>query len=100
MIENRPVLFRLAFLCALGVSVSAPVRTWAQSDDPAVTSDSPEYCDTLMERITGMTRNAALTPSTEVALLSEEGERMCVHGQIRAGIMRLRRAIALLRHGE
>ena len=72
----------------------------AQSRDPIVTSDTPEYCGVLMDRITGITRTTATPPPTEAAELSEEGERMCVHGQTRGGILRLRRALAIMRHGE
>ena len=72
----------------------------AQSQDPIVTSDSPEYCGVLMDRISGLTRAAAMPPPTEAAELSEEGERMCVHGQTRGGILRLRRALAIMRHGD
>jgi hypothetical protein len=72
----------------------------AQSPDPTVTSDSPEYCGVLVNRISGMTRASMVPPPTEVAELWEEGQRMCVHGQIRGGIMRLRRALAIMRHGE
>ena len=73
---------------------------FAQMRDPIVTSDTPEYCGVLMERITGITRATTAPPSTEAAVLSEEGERMCVHGQTRGGIMRLRRALEIMRHGE
>lgn len=73
---------------------------YAQSRDPIVTSDTAEYCGVLMDRITGITRTTALPPPTEAAMLSEEGERMCVHGQTRGGILRLRRALEILRHGE
>jgi hypothetical protein len=72
----------------------------AMSRDPIVTSDTPEYCGVLMNRITGITRTTASPPPTEAAVLSEEGERMCVHGQTRGGILRLRRALEIIRHGE
>jgi len=72
----------------------------AQARDPIVTSDSPEYCGVLMDRISGITRTTATPPPTEAAVLSEEGERMCVHGQTRGGILRLRRALEIMRHGE
>jgi hypothetical protein len=76
------------------------VSAYAQSRDPIVTSDTPEYCGVLMDRITGITRATAAPPPTEAAMLSEEGERMCVHGQTRGGIMRLRRALEIMRRGE
>jgi hypothetical protein len=80
----------------LGMTIPAH----AQSHDPVVTSDTPEYCGVLMARITGITRTTALPPPTEAAVLSEEGERMCVHGQTRGGILRLRRALEIMRNGE
>jgi hypothetical protein len=72
----------------------------AQVQDPIVTSDTPEYCGVLMDRIIDITRTTAMPPPTEAAVLSEEGERMCVHGQTRGGILRLRRALAILLRGE
>ena len=67
---------------------------------PSITSDTPEYCGELMQRINGMTRTATTPLPTEVASLSEDGERMCVQGQVRGGIMRLRKAIAIMRHTD
>jgi|HubBroStandDraft_1064217.scaffolds.fasta_scaffold11811_3 hypothetical protein len=73
---------------------------YAQSRDPTVTSDSPEYCDVLMNRISTMVRAASMPPPSEAATLSEAGEWMCVHGQPRGGVLRLRRAIEIMRHGD
>jgi hypothetical protein len=81
-----------------GFAVLAPA--YAQTRDPIVTSDTPEYCGVLMDRITGITRATAEPPPTEAAALSEEGERMCVHGQTRGGILRLRRALEIMLHGD
>jgi hypothetical protein len=80
----------------LGLTISAN----AQSSDPIVTSDSSEYCGVLMNRLTGMSRTATMPVPMEVASLSREGERMCVHGQTRGGILRLRKALAIMRNGE
>jgi hypothetical protein len=86
----------------LGVTFPAHAQTPQPivSADPIVTSDTPEYCGVLRDRISGITRATALPPPTAAAELSEEGERMCVHGQTRAGILRLRRALEILRNGE
>jgi hypothetical protein len=89
-------LLQLAAITRLCMSQPAG----AQSRDPTVTSDSIEYCDVLLSKFTGLVRSATLPPPTEASTLSEEGERMCVHGQVRGGIMRLRRALMILRHGE
>lgn len=68
----------------------------AQAVVPTVTSDTPAYCDVLINRI-GDLSHAVPTPR-EAMRLSMEGEKMCGHGQIRGGITRLRRALAILRN--
>jgi hypothetical protein len=59
-----------------------------------VTTDTPEYCLHLLERLRQIERGRP--PSQDVAFLSDEGRRMCDHGQIRAGITRLRRAMQIM----
>jgi hypothetical protein len=116
MTRNQSLTVGKALLLVLGLTVlgvipngtgpsgmtrfELAVPALAQPRDPIVTSDSPEYCGVLMDRITGITRTTAMPPPTEAAVLSEEGERMCVRGQTRGGILRLRRALEILRHGE
>jgi hypothetical protein len=85
-------------LRSAGLTVLAPA--YAQAGDPIVTSDTPEYCGVLMNRISVIAHATSVPPPSEVAVLSEEGERMCVHGQTRGGILRLRRALEIMRHGD
>jgi hypothetical protein len=59
-----------------------------------VTTDTPEYCLHLLERLRQIERGRP--PSQDVAFLSDEGRRMCDHGQVRAGITRLRRAMQIM----
>jgi hypothetical protein len=59
-----------------------------------VTTDTPEYCLHLLERLRQI--ELGRPPSKDVAFLSDEGRRMCDHGQIRAGITRLRRAMQIM----
>ena len=67
-------------------------------DHPArVTSDTPEYCAELQTMVRALLTRAP-APSQEASTLSVEGRRMCDQGHTRGGIMRLRRAIALI-HG-
>jgi hypothetical protein len=63
-----------------------------------VTSDTPEYCLHLMDRVSEMVRAAGSPPPREVTFLSGEGQRMCDQGHTRGGIMRLRRALVLMMH--
>jgi len=65
-----------------------------------VTSDTPEYCRHLVNRVHDLVQIAAPPPPLEVADLSLQGQRMCEHGQVRGGIMRLRRALMLMMHGD
>ena len=65
-----------------------------------VTSDTPEYCLQLLDRVSELVRVAETPPPQEVTSLSSEGQRMCDQGQTRGGIMRLRRALLLMTHQD
>ena len=80
---------------AVALAISMPLGALAQTRDPAITSDTTAYCGALMNRINGMARAGGMP--REAVILSIEGERMCEHGRVRGGILRLRRAIAIIR---
>jgi len=61
-----------------------------------VTSDTPQYCLHLVDRISDLVRLATTPIPHEVTDLSTEGQQMCAHGQTRGGIMRLRNALLLM----
>jgi hypothetical protein len=61
-----------------------------------VTSDTPEYCLRLSDRVSELVR--VTSPPQEVTSLSTEGQRMCDQGQTRGGILRLRRALMMMMH--
>ena len=88
----------LVFAAGLGVLVvwfgATPLRS--QSRPELVTSDTPEYCLHLLDRVSEMVRVAGSPPPQEVTFLSTEGQRMCDQGQTRGGILRLRRALMLM----
>jgi hypothetical protein len=65
----------------------APVR---------VTSDTPEYCETLAQRV-ARAEQARPNAPRQVEELAEEGHQMCNTGLIRGGLVRLRRALLMLR---
>jgi hypothetical protein len=64
-----------------------------------VTTDTPEYCDTLAGRIAAE-RQAHPRPMPEVQQLAQEGQHMCDTGLVRAGLLRLRRAWLMLEAGK
>lgn len=71
-----------------------------QDDPMQVTSDTPEYCLRLLDRVSEMVRLSTLPVPREVTDLTTEGHRMCAHGQTRPGIMRLRMALMKLEKGN
>ena len=98
-------LTTVGLLLALGVipSISAgpdSARAQAAQASPMIiTTDTPEYCLRLLDRVSELVRLAATPIPREVTDLTTEGHRMCEHGQTRGGIMRLRSALVLMEKG-
>jgi hypothetical protein len=65
-----------------------------------VTTDTPEYCLQLLDRVSELVRVAETPPPQEVTSLSSEGQRMCDQGKTRGGILRLRRALLMMMHQQ
>jgi hypothetical protein len=88
-----------ALLLISGFSVSAQVQL-AQTTPMEITTDTPEYCQKLLNRIGDVVRLAAAPIPREAHDLTTEGRRMCDHGQTRGGIMRLRSALMIMEKGD
>lgn len=74
-----------------------------QTDVPParVTSDSPAFCAQLANQVRQETRAHPPAPVLEeVTTLRQEGTKMCNEGHLRPGILRLRRALQILRGEE
>lgn len=80
------------------LAAASSLRTHAQPRDLEVTSDTPEYCLRMLDRLSDQVRLSQSPPPPEVIHLSTEGHRMCDQGQTRAGIMRLRQAWMMMTH--
>jgi hypothetical protein len=65
-----------------------------------ITTDTPEYCQKLLRRIGEMVRLATVPVPHEASDLTNEGQKMCDHGQTRMGIMRLRSALMIMEKDE
>lgn len=73
-----------------------PPRT--EAPPARVTSDSAEFCAQLADEVRGEERARQSLPlPAEVRTLGQEGEKMCTEGRLRPGILRLRRALQILR---
>jgi hypothetical protein len=93
----------LVVLGTLPTSFAGPDAAQAQSADAGpmvITSDTPEYCLQLLDRVSELVRLAAEPVPREVTDLTTEGHRMCAHGQTRSGIMRLRSALMIMEKGD
>ncbi len=84
---------------ALADAVAARAQV-AQANPMEVTTDTPEYCLQLLDRVSELVRLAATPVPLEVTDLTTEGHRMCAHGQTRGGIMRLRSALMIMEKGN
>ena len=92
---------RFLVACAvLGLGATAALSQTAPPPPiggPAlVTTDTPEYCETLAQRV-ARAEHVRPNPPRAVEELAEEGHRMCTTGLIRGGLVRLRRALLMLR---
>jgi hypothetical protein len=65
-----------------------------------VTSDTREYCLKLLDRVSDMVRLSAAPIPPEITMLSTKGEKLCDNGQLRGGILRLRRALVMMEQGD
>jgi hypothetical protein len=108
MIEPMPRVYPLTtvgLLTALlgwpaGPATSQPTATTAQEEPMAVTTDTPEYCLLLLDRVSERVRTTMIPIPRQVTDLTSEGQRMCANGQTRSGIMRLRSALMMIERKE
>ena len=100
VLGSTVVLLPLAtLLLAPPASAPGPVRL-IQTTPMAITTDTPEYCQKLLLRISEMVHLATAPIPREATDLTAEGRRMCDHGQTRGGIMRLRSALMVMEKGN
>ena len=98
MTEGARAFAIAAVLTAFGMGLSlepaSPVA--GQSPPERVTTDTPEYCLHLLDLVSRRVQIVPGPPPSDVTALSSEGRRMCDEGQVRAGILRLRRALVMM----
>jgi hypothetical protein len=98
MILARPMALAGLWLAAGLSSVSAQGLGIDAGPMPVIT-DTPEYCWHLAREVAQAQLTVQFTPP-RVRVLATEGQRMCDTAMVRGGIMRLRRALMLLRNEQ
>jgi hypothetical protein len=93
------ILVALGALSSISPGSGVAQDQSVQANPMEVTSDTPEYCLHLLDRVSELVRLASAPVPREVTDLSTEGHRMCAHGQTRSGIMRLRSALMIMEKG-
>lgn len=88
-----------------GPSQSLVSRPAVGKEDGAisVTSDSAEYCTQLtrsVDQLLAMPHGIPVGAMDDAKRLRTEGDTLCKHRHLRAGIARLRRALVLLEHSQ
>ncbi len=94
---------RLALLGVLSVGAGlgrAAAQPYpAPPGPPGMLTDKPEYCGHLAVEWAEQQRQGPPPPQL-ARMLAAEGRAMCARGLVRGGIMRLRRALMILRTGD
>lgn len=87
----------LAGLAAgLGIALIAAVPVIGQPPPAIVTTDTASYCRELSDKLTELVRIAPRPPEDEVLDMGSEGRHLCDEGQVRGGILRLRRGVMVM----
>lgn len=82
----------------LGIVLMATVPGVGQSPPAVITTDTLAYCRELSSKLSELIRIAPRPPEDEVLNMGVEGRHMCDQGQIRGGILHLRRGVMVMLH--
>jgi hypothetical protein len=100
LVKASRILIALAALAPMTAETGAGQDKIVPSNPMEITSDTPEYCLHLLDRVSDLVRLAERPVPREVTDLTTEGHRMCADGQTRSGIMRLRSALLIMENGD
>ncbi|HSU04752.1 MAG TPA: hypothetical protein VLI93_04205 [Acetobacteraceae bacterium] len=86
----------LAGLAGIGVATLALLSGGSPAPPAQVTSDTQAYCRQLGDRVRELAPLATGPSRLMATNLAVEGQSLCMRGEIRGGIRRLRRAVRLV----
>jgi hypothetical protein len=96
MLTIRSFLAAVLLVLGAATALSQPAPPPPSAGPLRVTTDTPEYCETLAQRVARAEQARPNAPH-QAEELAEEGHSMCTVGLIRGGLVRLRRALLMLR---
>lgn len=82
----------------LGIALLATVPGVSHAPPAVVTTDTAAYCRQLSAKLTELIRIAPRPPEDAVLSMGVEGRHLCDEGQVRGGILRLRRGVTVMLH--
>lgn len=77
--------------CAVLLLLALSVVAAARAQPMTVTTDTPEYCATLAQRLT-----AKPVADERIRTMIADGRRMCATGHVRGGVAMLRHCVMML----
>ncbi len=90
----RPLLLTSGGALVFALMITASLVP--AEDATRVITDTPDYCNQLYSQASAEERAAREPLAGKIHNLVERGEEMCHAGQIRGGIIRLRRALTMM----
>lgn len=80
----------------LGIVLLATVPGVSRAPPAVVTTDTAAYCRELAAKLSELIRIAPRPPEDEVLNMDVEGRNLCEQGQVRGGILRIRRGVTVM----
>ncbi len=80
----------------VGLAIVASVPGIGQPPPAVITTDTVAYCNELSDKLAELIKIAPRPPEDEVLGMGTEGRHLCAEGQVRGGILRLRRAVLVM----
>ncbi len=80
----------------LGMLLATAVPSVHPLPPAIITTDTLAYCRELSDKLSELIRIAPRPPEDEVLSMGTNGRHLCQEGQVRGGILRLRRGVKVM----
>ncbi|HET6183996.1 MAG TPA: hypothetical protein VFA03_10440 [Acetobacteraceae bacterium] len=82
----------------IGIVLAFVIPRSGPTPTVVVTTDTEPFCQQLSAKLQELIRVSPRPPQPDVLSLGDEGRHLCDIGEVRGGILRLRRGVALMMH--